>query len=307
MSPTVCAVGSLPHDDAETAARFVLDTTDVPYLAQLPSRHPEEGMLRQWGDGLCGCGASDAGYGLGYGEPVGPRHEAFGGAAAVLDVMTGPMVKTQATGPVTLAAALLAAGHPGRGLWSCVVDGLNRRIAEHVAWIRERRPGTDIVLVLDEPTLGAVAGVDAFPISPGDAFAALRGVIDAAPVPAGIHCCGEPDWAMVAGLGPAWLSWDVTTLGRGLEDAEAVAAAISAGTGVMWGVVPAAPLPVAAAGTVMHALATATTRLVVAGAPAASLLDGAWFTPACGLAGIGTEQAAWVMDEVRRVAATVAR
>ena len=306
MSRSITGVGSLPHTDPAEAARFVTATTDVAYLAQLPSRHGEEGMLRQWGDGMCGCGAVDSGYGLAYGAPPGPRHEAFVGAGNVLDAMTGSMLKTQATGPVTLAAAMLAAGHPGTGLWPCVVATLNGRIADHVRWIEERRPGLDVLLVLDEPALTAVTGAEGFPIRPGDAVAGLREVVAASPVPTGLHCCGETDWGLVASLEPAVISWDVTTLARGLDDAEPVAAAIAAGTRIIWGVAPSVPLPVSGSTGVLGALATATTRLIVAGAPAAALIEDAWFSPACGLAGVSVEQAAWVMAEVAKVVAVMA-
>ena len=113
----VTGVGSLPHGDPAAAAEFVLSTATIPYLPQLPARHPEEGMLLQWGDGLCGCGAGGT-FGLGYGLPPGDRSEALAGAEGLLEALPAetPLVKTQATGPITLAAAMLAGGHPGSGL-----------------------------------------------------------------------------------------------------------------------------------------------------------------------------------------------
>ena len=111
----ITGIGSLPHLDPMAAALFVLDTTDVAYLPQLPNRSPAERMLPQWGAGLCGCGYSDSELGLSYGADQDDRSDAFVGAAALLRLLPPDLeaVKTQATGPVTLAAAMLAAGHPG--------------------------------------------------------------------------------------------------------------------------------------------------------------------------------------------------
>ena len=63
----------MPHVDAIEAAEFVLCTTDVPYLPQLPHRHSQEAMLLQWGDGIAGAGGN--GHLLAADHPAGPRTE----------------------------------------------------------------------------------------------------------------------------------------------------------------------------------------------------------------------------------------
>ena len=83
----ITGVGSLPHLDPVAAALFVLDTTDVPYLPQLPNRSAQERMLPQWGDGICGCGYSDSELGLVYGAEQGDRSAAFVGADTLLRVL----------------------------------------------------------------------------------------------------------------------------------------------------------------------------------------------------------------------------
>ena len=80
----ITGIGSLPHLDPVDAAFFVLDTTTIPYLPQLPNRHPAERMLPQWGDGLCGCGFVDSELGLQYGVPAGDRTEDLCGARVSL-------------------------------------------------------------------------------------------------------------------------------------------------------------------------------------------------------------------------------
>ncbi len=307
MTMRVTGVGSLPHADAGRAADFVLATTDVPYLPQLPHLHPAEGMLAQWGDGLVGCGAEPGGLGLRHGAPPGDRMPAFGGAEALLAALAPgtPAVKTQATGPITLAMVARAGGAPAAGLWDTLVPQLVDRIAAHVRWIQEALPAADVVLILDEPALTGVPA-DGFPVRRREAAAVLSETLAALPVPAGIHCCGETDWALVAAAAPRWISWDVANLGAGFaDDAPAVAKAVAAGTGIMWGVAPPAPPPWPYVDDLVARYRRAEGQLMVAGAPAARLATDSWLTPACGLAGLTLDHAAAVAGQVRAVAGEV--
>jgi len=298
----ITGVGSLPHDDADEAAAFVSASTDLPYLPQLPNLDPSEGMLRQWGDGLCGAGGSDDGIGLLWGEPSPTDAEPFGGAAAMLKVLDGPQIKTQFTGPVTLWLALLAAGCPVDGLWECVVNGLSERFLAHVDMIRSVRPEVEIVAVMDEPALVTFApGRSPGPVPIEAAADAISQVLAGAPVPVGIHVCGDTDWRMVAGLEPAWLSWDLAGLGDGfLSATDAIAEIVSQGTGIMWGMVSTDPSPIDV-DRVRSRYGTAVTRLVLEGAPAGALMEHAFATPACGLAGTTVGGAGVVMDRLREI------
>ena len=299
----ITGVGSLPHDDAGDAAAFVLSTTDLAYLPQLPSLDRSEGMLRQWGDGLCGAGGSDDGIGLRWGEAPRTDSEPFGGAAAMLKILDRPEIKTQFTGPVTLWMALLAAGCPADGLWECVVDGLSERITAHVDMIQTVRPSVEIIAVMDEPALVTFApGRSDGPIPIEAAAEAISRVFAEAPVPVGIHVCGDTDWRVVAGLEPAWLSWDLAGLGDGfLEATDAIAEIVSQGTGIMWGMVPTDPAPIDL-DRVRSRYGTAVTRLVLEGAPVGALTTKSVVTPACGLAGTTIGGAGVVMDRLREVA-----
>lgn len=304
--PLVTGIGSLPHADPTEGAAFVLETADLPYLPQLPRRHPEEGMLVQWGDGLCGCGAVPDGVGLRLGAPPGPRGEAFVGARSLLEALPeeATVVKTQATGPVTLAVGLLTAGHSGSGLWDCVLEGLVDRIEEHLLWVADTRPGIEIMLILDEPALVGLRS-RSFPIAPADVRAVLRAALGALSEPAGIHCCGDTDWGLVASLRPAWISWDVGALGGpgGLGGtAEPLAEAVMAGTRILWGVVPAEPGPLPSEEDLGARLRRVEAELVMAGASLLRLVEDARFSPACGLAGLTEDQAAVVAERVRRLA-----
>jgi methionine synthase II (cobalamin-independent) len=291
-------VGSLPHTDPEGAIEFVRRTTDVPYLPQLPVRNAQESMLVQWGDGIAHAGQD--GTALLHGAEAGDRHEAFSGAAAMLQSFDGPILKTQATGPVTLAAALRTGGVRERGLIDLVAEELGKRISTHLGWIRSETAVENIVLVLDEPALAAL-GADHSEL-PELARQALERMIDSIDAEVGLHCCGDTDWGGLAEIGFDWLSWDVGALGEGfLRGVDRLAASLGDGTRLMWGIVPTTTGPLPEPHVLLGRYGTAVANLVVAGAPLESLKARAWFTPACGLAGLSVgdaEVVAQVLSDV---------
>ncbi len=291
-------VGSLPHAEAEDAVDFVLGTCDVPYLPQLPDRHVQESMLVQWGDGIGGAGSD--GPTLRVGAETGDPIEAFGGAAAMLRRFDGTVLKTQATGPVTLAAALRAGGVETPRLVHHVADQLVARIGDHVDWVRRETGVESIVVVLDEPALTALGTNQT--MLPTAARHALEMMVTELSVEVGVHCCGDTDWGGLAEIGFDWLSWDLGALAAGFyEGVDRIAVALGGGTRVMWGIVPTTSGPLPDPNVLVGRYGTAVANLVVAGAPLEMLKTRAWFTPACGLAGLTVDGAAAVcirLDEV---------
>lgn len=302
-APLRTGVGSLPHRDPEEAARFMLASTDIPYLPQLPNRHPEESMLLQWGDGICGAGPDPTGTGLALGE-TGPRPEAFCGAAAALAGLPAGPVKTQVTGPLTVATALAAAGASRAGLIDRVVDALIERTAAHLAWIATATGGEATTVILDEPALVAIGPDSTRQPVAVRALSRLMATIDAE---VGIHCCGDTDWAMVAGLRPAWISWDVAALGPGFAAAASeLAATVAAGTGIIWGVIPTTGGPLPEKDVLLSRYGTAVATMIVAGAPYRALTAGAWFSPGCGMARLSVDDAVAVVRRLDELVEEIA-
>jgi hypothetical protein len=297
----VTGIGSLPHADVDEACAFVAATTTVPYIPQLPARHPSEGMLIQWGDGLAGCGAAGA-YGLSFGEPQGDRDEAFFTARTFLEATEATVIKTQATGPITLGLAMLVGGADPSSLWDDLVPGLVERINQHISLIRELAPSAAVVLILDEPSLTAWGPERGAHADLGLVRHVLGAVMDGVSVRPGIHCCGDPDWGLIAELEPRWLSWDIAALGVGFtESVERVATAIANGARVMWGVTPTVLSPIPSMDAMLGRYRLAMARLVAEGAPLGPMHDNAWYTPACGLAGGTVGNAEHVMELVNEV------
>ncbi|GBE24864.1 hypothetical protein BMS3Bbin02_01140 [bacterium BMS3Bbin02] len=301
MGVEVTGVGSLPHRDIADACAFITSTTTVGYIPQLPVRHPSEAMLVQWGDGLAGCGAAGA-YGLLHGAPSGERDEATISARMFLESTEDEVIKTQATGPITLGLAMLAGGADSTRLWNDLVPDLIARIDEHIAVIRELAPNAAIVLILDEPSLTAWGSERGAHADLGLVREVLGAVMDGVSVRPGIHCCGDPDWGLVAELDPRWFSWDTASLGVGFSDrTEQIAAAIARGSRVMWGVTPTMLTPMPSIDAMLSRYRLAMARLVVEGAPLGPMHDDAWYTPACGLAGGTIGTAEHVMELVNKV------
>ena len=170
---------------------------------------------------------------------------------------TGPL-KLQAAGPWTLAASLEL--HYGDrmladpGACRDLADSLAQGLAEHLAQVRKRVPGAELILQLDEPALPGVLRGDV-PTASGFgrlravreqvAREALRRVIEAAEVPVVVHCCApEYPFELVRSAGAAGFSFDWSLLGTGTDDI--VAEAVEAGMLLYAGVVPAlepAPAP----------------------------------------------------------------
>jgi len=295
-------VGSLPHRDLDEAVAFVEKTASIPYLPQLPNRNEQESMLVQWGAGIAGAGAE--GTGLVRGAAVGDRAEGFAGAAAMLRNLDSTIVKTQTTGPVTIAAALRAGGVNTPELMHVVTAELSRRIRSHLRWIRSEADVHDVVLVLDEPALAAVGGGN-LPQMAREALETLRGSIDAE---IGLHCCGDTDWGAIADIGFEWLSWDLRALDEGFHrGVDRVAEALGTGARLMWGIVPTTPGPLPETHVLVGRYGTAVANLIVAGAPFEALKDRAWFTPACGLAGLSVPDAEKVADKLMEVVEEVER
>lgn len=311
--------GSLPHTDVDDAADLLLVTQpDCPAVPALPNRHRSEGMLGQAAAGIVGIDVTDDG-GLvvtGGGDPDGldpdaasaiaddalPT-EAFAATIAFLDRLAAlppaerpPVLKLQCTGPVTLGAALVAVGVPPRRAYPIAATATRRRARALVTVARDRLgPDTGLLLIIDEPSLGA-ATLGRAPISSEEAVDLVSGTLAAveAHAVAGIHCCAPADWGAVLRSGPGLLSFPV-------EVASTVRAAdlgpfLEGGGWVAWGAVPTdgplGPLDGGGVKRLWRHLAERWHALADGGVDPVLLRQRALVTPACGLARHDETQAA---------------
>ena len=249
----------------------------------------------------------------------------------VLDGFRGSL-KVQLCGPWTLAATLelqrtlnVAIADPG------AVADLTASLAEgaavHVAEVAKRVPGARIVVQLDEPALAAVAGGEVptasglsrlRPVEAETLRERLAQVIASTGKYTVVHSCSTAvPFGLIRTAGADALSFDLSQLRRGEEDA--VAEAAEAGLGLLTGVMPAVPAPDAGTtgptGTVAPGDGSAEARQAAErvirlwrrlGLPLETCPEQAVITPACGLAGASPGQARAALTRCREAGSMLA-
>jgi len=255
---TTTGLGSLPGDDIREWTRVVLEAVDIPFLPELPAR-PYGDMVSRTVAVLTEL-AADL-------QPVGWRLTGGGDARASLDQRRtrallqedldvleefadgyeGPL-KVQVTGPWTLAAAIerprgdkvLADHGARRDLAQALADG----VQSHLAEVRKRVPGAELVLQVDEPGLPAVLA-GAVPTASGwgkhrsvDGPGAVELLsLFTGSAPTVVHCCAaRPPIEVFTKAGAAGVAVDVSLLNTAAWDQ--IAIATEAGTTLYAGLVP---------------------------------------------------------------------
>ncbi|MGZ4470290.1 MAG: methionine synthase, partial [Nocardioidaceae bacterium] len=227
-------VGSMPGEDAaafEEAVRLVLgETPDLPFLPELPGRGAPASMTGRALAVMAELGADLQPAGWRLTDAPGVDHRrARSLLAQDLDALEertqgyDGRFKIQVAGPWTLAATVerprgdrvLADHGARRELAQALAEGL----AAHVADVRRRLPGAELVVQVDEPALpavlaGQVPTASGFnrhrSVDPAGASPALEWVLgavrDAGAVPV-VHCCAsDVPVALLVGAGAGGLS-----------------------------------------------------------------------------------------------------
>ncbi|MCF3133446.1 methionine synthase [Streptomyces olivochromogenes] len=317
-------VGSMPGGDAREAVKTVTGSfEDFPFLPELPGRGPGADMIGRTAGMLVELYArvEPSGWRLGDrpGRDTKRARSWLGEDLDALEEFTqgyeGPL-KVQAVGPWTLAAAVelrngesvLSDAGACRDLAASLAEGLRLHLAE----LRRRIPGAELVLQLDEPSLTAVLrgqvrtasgyrthrAVDRQVVE-----AALRDLVAAhADGPVVVHSCA-PDvpFALLRRAGAAAVSFDFSLLTE--RDDDAIGEAVEGGTRLFAGVVPTTEGPLSdPAGSVMG-VRTLWRRL---GLHPGLLAEAVTVTPACGLAGASPAYARRVLAHCARAARSLA-
>ncbi|MGW5732721.1 MULTISPECIES: methionine synthase [Streptomyces] len=316
-------VGSMPGGDARETAKTVTGSfEDFPYLAELPARGPGADMIGRTAGMLVELYARVEPSGWRIGDRPGrDTRRAKAWLGEDLDALeeftqgyTGP-VKVQAVGPWTLAAALelrngeAALSDPGacRDLAGSLAEGLRT----HLADVRRRIPGAQVVLQLDEPSLMSVLRGHVKTASEYRTHRAvdrqlvestLREVLGVHDGPSVVHSCA-PDvpFALLRRAGADAISFDFSLLTE--RDDEAIGEAVEGGTKLFAGVVAGVDGPLSdPAGSVMG-VRTLWRRL---GLNPGSLAESVVVTPSCGLAGASPAYARAALAHCARAARSLA-
>ncbi|MFF8260669.1 methionine synthase [Streptomyces virginiae] len=323
MSAGATGVGSLPGGDAREAARTATGSfEDFPYLPELPARGPGADMIGRSAGLLVDMYAHVEPSGWRISDRPGrDTRRARSWLGEDLDALeeftqgyTGRL-KVQAVGPWTLASALELHGGEAMlqdaGACRDLAGSLAEGLREHLADVRRRIPGADIVLQLDEPSLTAVLlgrvrsasgyrtyrAVDRQVVEGAlrDLFAVHDGEVI-------VHSCApEVPFGLLRRAGATGVSFDFSLLTEREDDA--VGEAVEGGTKLFAGVVPGTDGPLSDPGGSVMGVRKLWRRL---GLAPGTLAESVVVTPSCGLAGASPAYARAAQAHCARAARSLA-
>ncbi|MFI1178109.1 methionine synthase [Streptomyces sp. NPDC020799] len=320
-------VGSMPGGDAREAAKTVTGSLEtLPYLPELPDRGPGADMIGRTAGMLVELYAhvEPSGWRMSDrpGRDTKRARSWLGEDLDALEEFTQGYegaLKVSAVGPWTLAAALelrggeAALGDPGacRDLTASLAEGVRTHLAE----VRRRVPGAQVVLQLDEPSLTPVltghvrtaSGYRTYrAVDRAVVEGALRELVTVAREATGtapvVHSCSPGvSFALLRRAGVGGVSFDFSLFTE--REEEAVGEAVEAGTKLLVGVVPGVDGPLSdPAGSVMG-VRTLWRRL---GLSPGTLAESVVVTPTCGLAGASPAYARTALAHCVRAARSLA-
>ena len=298
----------MPGEDIHEAIRIVLgELPDLPHVPELPMRGVTAGMIgRTLGviDDL-GFDLQPAGWRLTDAPGIDHRRAAsllaqdLDAVEELTQGYEGPL-KLQLTGPWTLAATvekprgdkILSDVGARRDVAQALAEGVRR----HLADVRRRVPGAELILQLDEPALPAVLAAQVPTASgfgkhrtvhPPEASALLEEVIgDSEAI---VHCCAsDVPIALLRGAGAGGVSLDADLLGAASYDG--LGDLIDSGGRLFLGLDAATD----------RAIADRVLRLLdMLGFGPDEVADQLVLTPSCGLAAVSQAQAIEALARLR--------
>ncbi|MCY0927716.1 methionine synthase [Streptomyces sp. H27-H1] len=316
-------VGSLPGGDAREAAKTVTGSfEEFPYLAELPARGPGADMIGRSLGLLVDMHAHVEPSGWRISDRPGRDSKRsrswLGEDLDALEEFTQGYegrLKVQAVGPWTLAGALELHGgeamlqDPGacRDLAGSLAEG----VRAHLADVRGRIPGAEIVLQYDEPSLTSVLLGRVRSASGYRTYRAVdRQVVEGTlrelfAVHDGeviVHSCApEVPFGLLRRAGVSGVSFDFSLLTEREDDA--IGEAVEAGTKLFAGVVPGTDGPLSDPGGSVMGVRKLWRRL---GLTPGTLAESVVVTPSCGLAGASPAYARAVQAHCVRAARSLA-
>jgi cobalamin-independent methionine synthase catalytic subunit len=316
----VTAIGSMPGTDPVQAAQLVFgEVPNLPFLPELPARGPGAAMIGRTAALLVDLPVEivSTGWRL-TARPGRDLRRACDLLAWDLDAVEqaaagyAGALKVQAGGPWTMAASLeLPNGHravsdlgAARELAGSLAEGLR----QHLADLRQRVPHAQLVLQLDEPSMGAVlAGHVPTPsgfgtvraVEPALVRDALSDVLAVAAAGArAVHdCSSTPAVSLLREAGADAISLDMDVLDAGLLDA--VGEFVDGGGSLWAGVIPSVDAPVNSADAYRR-LRRLWSELGF-GDSAAQMASALVPTPSCGLAGATPDYARLAVSVLREL------
>ncbi len=335
-------IGSLPLSDHEAAARLVRQfTPQIPLWVQL-TQLPGENMIAQFASGLPGLrvengkhvmDAAAEGFDaelLRFYEDYLAVHEGgvklegsrFGLAPAAIKglyVLLAHLrqsrvpphaVKGQITGPFTLGTGVH--DHRGRAVFfdPQLRDVMVKLLAGRARWqVRQLAVfGRPVVISIDEPVLTGFGSSEYISVSREDIAACLAEIIAAVHQEgglAGIHVCGNTDWALILESAADMVSFDAFAyFDRFFLYRGELKRFLESGRILGWGIVPTLSpedLERHTADSLTALLTSHSERVLSLGFSKKQLLAQSLVSPACGMGSLSAELALKALELTREV------
>lgn len=203
----------------------------------------------------------------------------FAGAAAVKGQITGPI-----TWGLTVKTEDDRACYYNEQYRDCMTKALERKARWQICCLR--RFHQEVIMFIDEPYLQSI-GASFVNLKPEEVTAALDEVIagiHAEGAGAGIHCCGNTDWALLTRTAADIINFDAYLFAESVSlYPREISEFLERGGILAWGIVPSsADLENETAESLVARLREAMALLVKKGLKESRLMETCLVTPSCG-------------------------
>jgi hypothetical protein len=326
------AIGSMPFEDPEHAVDVSLACLDAPIWPQLPKRGLLERMEIQYSEGLPSIiidnlknrmyfdtsvdysdafaefyekymAAMDPGSGNGDCSSM-AISEKFSKGLYTFERrlksknMRFPFLKVQTTGPCSFSLTITDENKRAIYYNEEFRDVIVKAMAMKCRWqIQEFKPYADrIICFIDEPILSAFGSSTYVSVKREDIVSVLNEVISSVHADgalAGIHCCGNTEWSILADAGVDIINLDAFGFGETIVMyADRMKKFLSDGGSIAWGVVPTSKaIREHTVDTLEQQLESVMDGLAAKGIDKKLIVSQSLITPSCGTGSLETGDA----------------
>ena len=333
------AIGSFPHADPEAACDLIFRRlSQAPAWPQLPKRGFQETMCPQYASGLPALVVDRAAeriyFRIGsdflshletfYGKVIEEDLDYFGlaeeqaaGFYRFLQRLERggrryPFLKGHVTGPITFGLTITDQDRKPAFYRPELADAIVKATALKARWqIRKLQPfGDRVILFIDEPYLSSVGSaiISLKAAAAREKIDEVAAAVHGEGALAGVHCCANTDWSILAGSSVDIISFDAYGYAKNLLlYADAVKGFLARGGCLAWGIVPSSSDAEKETGETLWAkLSESFTRLHLGVAPE-TIRRQSLITPSCGMGTLTPELSDRILGLVVEVSERVRR
>lgn len=325
-------IGSLPYLDPIESVKDICSKFDIPFWPQLPKRGFKENMYVQFAEGLPALiideknkkiyidTSKDLSEGLGrlFEIYISEDYNALGltrdfaeGLYAFLDTAKGlnpDYVKGQITGPVSFGLSVVDEKSKSIIYNDALKEAFIKLLEIKAAWQIDKLKtiSKNIIIFIDEPYLTSF-GSSFVSIERPDIALMLNALIDkihSKGALAGIHCCGNTDWSLLAETSADIINFDAYSYAESLSlYPEDITRFLKRGGNLAWGIVPTSESVLKETGdSLFNRLSRELGKLEEKQIPRDLLLSNSLITPSCGMGTLSQDLTGSIIKKLSVVA-----